>query len=96
MRRIRSSLLETPAIKASSCDAHLLAILDASADSADAIERELAALPIFDQRALYVRLAQPRTGDRLAERFGRLVAERRARLLQFLGDVRRRATMLAR
>jgi hypothetical protein len=91
--RISSSILETPATKASSCDARLLAILDAPAAS---IERELAALPIFDQRALHVRLANPRAGDRLAERFGRLVAERRVRLLGFLGDARRRATMLAR
>ncbi len=91
--RISSSMLETPATKASSCDARLLALLDGGEPE---LAAALAALPIFDQRALHVRLANPRAGDRLAERFGRLVAERRARLLRFLGDARRRATMLAR
>jgi hypothetical protein len=86
--RISSSMLETPATKASSCDARLLAVLDSSAES---IERELAALPIFDQRALHVRLANPRGGDLLAVRFSALRRERRDRLLAFLGDTRRRA-----
>ena len=80
-------MLETFATKASSCDARLIAILD----SPESIERELAALPIFDQRALHARLANPRGGDLLAARFSALPRERRDRLLAFLADTRRRA-----
>jgi hypothetical protein len=104
--RISSSHLETPATKASSCDAHLLAILEAPRRDGETLaagfarkERELAsafaALTIFDQRALHARLANPRIGDLLAEKFGRLVSERRERLLRFLGDARRRAAIAA-
>ena len=81
-------MLETFATKASSCDARLIAILDSPAES---IERELAALPIFDQRALHARLANPHGGDLLAARFSALLRERRDRLLAFLADTRRRA-----
>lgn len=94
--RISSSMLETPALKASSCDAHLLAILDAPLRAGDQeweLAAALSALPIFDQRALHTRLANPRGGDRLAERFAGLLRERRDRLLAFLGDTKRRAAI---
>jgi hypothetical protein len=48
------------------------------------------ALRPIDAMALHKRLAHPRPGDLLAERFARLVIERRTRLLAFLGDARRR------
>jgi hypothetical protein len=83
-------MLETPATKASSCDARLIAVLDSSTES---IERELAALPIFDQRTLHARLANPRRGDLLAARFSALLCERRDRVLAFLADTRRRACL---
>jgi hypothetical protein len=104
--RTSSSTLQTPITIASSCDAHLVAILDAPLRMGEPTnvgfarkERELgaafAALPIFDQRALHARLANPKPGDALAEKFGRLIAERRIRLINFLGDARRRAALAA-
>src|SRR5262245_26983913 len=98
--RTGCATLQTPTTIVSACDAQLMAILDAPLRAGEPTnvgyagkERELAAafaaLPIFDQRALHVRLAQPKDGDALAEKFGRLVAERRHRLIRFLGDARR-------
>ncbi len=55
-----------------------------------------AALPLAGARALHARLASPRDGDALAARFGRLTAERRARLIAFLADAPRRAALAAR
>jgi len=52
-----------------------------------------AALSVADARALYQRLAIPKEVDRVARGFGRLASERRARLLAFLGDARRRAAL---
>ena len=54
-----------------------------------------AALPVSAARALHARLANPRHGDLLATRFSGLVADRRARLLAFLGDARRREALAA-
>lgn len=104
--RTSSGTLHTSAATVSACDAHLVAILDAPLRAGEPMhlgyarkERELAAafaaLPIFDQRALHTRLVQPKPGDVLAEKFGRLVAERRSRLINFLGDARRRAAVAA-
>jgi hypothetical protein len=104
--RTSSATLQTSTTIASSCDAHLAAILDAPLRTGEPTnvgyarkERELAAafaaLPIFDQRALHARLARPKPGDALAVKFGRLVAERRQRLINFLGDARRRAAIAA-
>jgi hypothetical protein len=55
-----------------------------------------AALPVLDARALQTRLANPRVNDAVAVRFSRLVADRRARLLTFLADARRRAALAGR
>ncbi|HEU0036389.1 MAG TPA: hypothetical protein VFQ53_37510 [Kofleriaceae bacterium] len=52
-----------------------------------------AQLSILEARTLHARLANPKTGDALAERFSRLTSERRNRLLAFLGDARRRAAV---
>jgi hypothetical protein len=48
-----------------------------------------------ESRTLHKRLSAPRDGDYLAAQFGRLVSARRARLLSFLADVRRRAVLAA-
>jgi hypothetical protein len=100
--RTGAATIHTPAVVASSCDAQLAAILDAELLPGEPAlvgfarkERELgeafAALPIMDQRALHARLGVLRPGDLLAAKFARLTADRRARLVAFLGDARRRA-----
>jgi hypothetical protein len=82
-------------------DAEILAVLDAPpgcGESADALyrrkERELGALfatlPAPDAIALAKRLSAAAPGDILSARFSRLVAERRQRLIDFLGDAKRR------
>jgi hypothetical protein len=82
-------------------DTALLAVLDAPPVAGETIdvefrrkERDLlarfAALPVDAALALHKRLSTPRDGDELAARFARLVADRRARLLEFLADARRR------
>jgi hypothetical protein len=62
-------------------------------------EHELAAvfglLSLPECRTLHKRLTAPGDGDQLAAQFGRLVSSRRARLLTFLADVRRRADLAA-
>ncbi len=85
-------------------DARLLAILDAPLFAGEAAsvgfarkERELRGafkqLLVVEAHLLHKRLANPARGDRLAEKFVRLTAERRSRLLQFLADARRRAAV---
>jgi hypothetical protein len=49
-----------------------------------------ATLSIAASRDLQKRLANPRSGDRVAELFGRMTVERRGRLIAFLADARRR------
>lgn len=82
-------------------DARLLGILaggPADGETLDAAfrrkERELGALfatlDVATSRALHRRLSISADGDVVAARFGRLVSERRARLLAFLADARRR------
>ncbi len=62
-------------------------------------ERELCAvlvqLSIQEARAVHQRLASPKVGDVLAEKFGRLTIERRTRLLAFVADARRREAVAA-
>jgi hypothetical protein len=57
-------------------------------------EHELGALfaklSVSECRALHKRLENPKAGDALALRFGAMIAVRRARLLAFLQDARRR------
>jgi hypothetical protein len=85
-------------------DAPFFAILDApllagetAAAGFDRKERELAAafaqLPVLAARGLHMRLANPRSGDSLVDKFSRLTIERRTRLLNFLADARRRAVL---
>ncbi len=94
--------MHTSTTVASAYDAKLNAILGAALPPGEPAlvcfarkERELgeafAALPILDQRALHTRFSNPKSGDSLAAKFGRLTVERRARLLTFLADARRRA-----
>lgn len=102
--RTGAATIHTSAIVASSYDAPLAAILDAELLPGEPAlvgfsrkERELgeafAALPVMDQRALHARLSVLRPGDLLAAKFARLTSERRARLVAFLGDARRRAAV---
>lgn len=103
--RIGAAVVHTSTTIAAAHDARLLAILDQDLSHAPAAiafsmkEKQLgdafAALPVFDQRALHTRLSSVRPGDLLAERFNRLAPERRTRLLNFLGDARRRAAQAA-
>jgi hypothetical protein len=90
-----------------SCDVALIAILLAplNVEETAAVgfarkEAELrcvlATLSIVDSRALRSRLSNPRSGDPLAESFMRLTAERRARLINFLADARRREATAGR
>jgi hypothetical protein len=50
-------------------------------------------LTVPESRVLHGRLSNPRGGDRLAASFMRLTAERRARLINFIADARRRAAL---
>lgn len=50
-------------------------------------------LTLDESRTLYRRLAQPSSDDGLARLFGRMVPERRNRLLVFLADARRRIAL---
>ena len=49
----------------------------------------------LEARALHRRFSQPVTGDPLAASFARLTADRRARLLSYLEDTRRRQAVVA-
>jgi hypothetical protein len=102
--RTGAATMHTSAIVACSYDARLAAILDAELLPGEPAlvgfarkERELgeafAALPVMDQRALHARLGVIRPGDMLAAKFARLTSDRRARLVAFLGDARRRAAV---
>jgi hypothetical protein len=103
--RTCAATMHTSSTIASAHDGRLLAILEAPMRGEPAHvgfarkEKELgeafAALPVFDQRALQTRLSVVRAGDVLAEKFNRLTQERRQRLLNFLGDARRRAALSA-
>jgi hypothetical protein len=50
-------------------------------------------LSVADARALHRRFTLMLPGDPIASRFGRLISERRARLLAFLADARRREAL---
>ena len=52
-----------------------------------------AKLTAIEACTLHKRLSNPAATDHLAVAFGRLIVERRARLLTFLGDTRRRAAI---
>jgi hypothetical protein len=55
-----------------------------------ALVQLFAELSVSDARVLHRRLTLPIDGDPLACRFARLISERRARLIAFLADARRR------
>ena len=103
--RTCAAVVHTSTTIAAAHDARLLAILaqDLSHEPAyvafNRKEKQLgdafAALSVFDQRALHARLSSARPGDLLGEKFNRLAPERRTRLLNFLGDARRRAAQAA-
>jgi hypothetical protein len=87
-----------------SFDAALLAILESPIHAHESAaggfarkESELrqifGTLGVIASRALHSRLSSPRSGDRLAPAFLRLTADRRARLINFLADARRREAM---
>ncbi|MEJ7597106.1 MAG: hypothetical protein WKG01_04280 [Kofleriaceae bacterium] len=90
-----------------SIDPELLAILDAPlfpgettfagfARKEAAIGAACAQLAVSAARALHARLAFPKHGDALAEKFARLTVDRRRRILMFLADARRREAISAR
>jgi hypothetical protein len=56
----------------------------------------IAALSILDARELYARLSASFDGDDVVAAFARLTPERRARLIAFAGDARRRAALAGR
>lgn len=98
VREVRPTL---PAIVRPEVDARLLAILDARGAIGETVyvtyarkEQELGAvfatLPALEAMVMHRRLSEPQPGDELAEKFARLVVDRRSRLLAFLADARRR------
>ncbi len=50
-------------------------------------------LSVAESRVLHSRLSSPLSGDQLAHSFTRLTADRRARLINFLADARRREAL---
>jgi hypothetical protein len=87
-----------------SLEAEILAILDRSPEPGERLEfafrrkeAELLAafdkLTVLDARELRRRLALALPGDPIAVRFARLIPQRRARLIAFLDDARRREAL---
>jgi hypothetical protein len=84
-------------------EAEILAVLDGpllggSKDLAYRIrEHEIAQvfarLTVLDARELHRRLSIPAADDRIAARFGRMILDRRQRLLAVLADARRREAL---
>jgi hypothetical protein len=56
----------------------------------------MASLSVVESRALQSRLSNPKPGDSLAQAFMRMTADRRARLISFLADARRREATVRR
>ena len=102
-----STVPSAPAIAPStgspSFEAQLIAILRRGVESAtsqDAHRRKeheigevFAKLTVRESWTLHKRLSTPSPNDELANAFGGLVIDRRGRLLAFLGDARRRASL---
>ena len=97
---------QKPAVRplSSSKDASFIAILEAPLQCRETVhfgfarkEAELVAafatLSVLESRALHARLSNPRSGDVLAAAFMRMTYERRARLISFLADARRREAL---
>jgi hypothetical protein len=94
------------AVVATTADGKLIAVLDSPLGTTENAfigfarkERELSALfaslSVLECRLLHKRLANPQHGDELANKFARLTLDRRARLLTFLADARRREAIAA-
>lgn len=93
-----------PPVEIGQSDATLMAILGRPVAASETFlahfttkEAELraafAALSVDAARSLQKRLANPRASDALGRSFQRLTVDRRARLITFLGDARRRAAL---
>jgi hypothetical protein len=87
-----------------STDVALLAILEAPLHAGETaalgfarkeaeLRHVLASLSVLESRALHARLSCPKDGDQLPKAFTRLTAERRARLINFIADARRREAL---
>jgi hypothetical protein len=87
-----------------STDVALLAILEAPlhpnetaavgfARKEAELRHVLASLSVLESRALHARLSCPKDGDQLPKAFTRMTAERRARLINFIADARRREAL---
>jgi hypothetical protein len=110
-RAIESSEVKQPKAPAqplsSPKDASFIAVLLAPARDGESAhfafarkEAELyslfAELTVMESRALHARLSNQRSGDELAAAFMRMTYERRARLINFLADARRREALTRR
>jgi hypothetical protein len=95
------SVRATPTFVEVALEQAILAALDASPSASETMlagfqrkERALvqlfAQLSVSDARTLHRRLTLPVDSDPIASRFARLISERRARLIAFLADARRR------
>lgn len=104
---IEDEVVVAPAWRPVSAETEILATLDApraAGEQHDAAFRRkefelgaiFATLSALDSLELQRRVGLRLPGDALAERFGRLTAERRARLIAFLVAARRRFAVLAR
>lgn len=87
-----------------SSDIALLAILEAPLHDGETaavgfarkeaeLRHAMATLSVLESRALQSRLSYPKAGDQLATAFMRLTGDRRARLLNFLAEARRREAL---
>lgn len=88
----------------SSTDIALLAILEAPLHPSETaaigfarkeaeLRHVIASLSVFESRALHVRLTCAKSDDNLPRAFTRLTADRRARLINFIADARRREAL---
>jgi hypothetical protein len=68
-------------------------VAKAHAAKEQALAAVMAELSAWEAWHLHKRLMNPRSGDPLAQAFSRIIPERRARLLAFLGDARRREAL---
>ena len=104
--KLQAAAKSPPPAAAPTIDSRLLAILDAPLAPGETamagfarkeaeLHAVLATLRAIDARALHARLSRPATSDLLATSFARLTSERRARLLTFLADARRREAIAA-
>ncbi len=100
--RVREVKSTIPEFKRAEIDAQLSAILDAPAAYGETVSANfkrkehdlgqvMATLNAVESLAMQRRLASPQPHDELAQKFARMVVERRNRLLAFLADNRRRA-----